>query len=84
MNDVVASGTYTGPPKYLRQRVMPLEIPMECIRRLADAVDSSFDERLQIEELYKFVEARQIPFEEGAVAAMFKEAGTGRGFVSEE
>lgn len=84
MKDVVARGTYTGPPKYLKQRQMPLEIPIECIRRLADAIDSSFDERLQIEELYKFVEKHQIPFEEGAVAAMFKEAATGRGFVSEE
>lgn len=84
MKDVLASGTYTGPPKYLKQRQMPLEIPMECIRRLADAIDSNFDERIQMEELSKFVQKHQIPFEEGAVAAMFKEAATGRGFLSEE
>lgn len=63
---------------------MPLEIPMECIRRLADSVDSSFDERLQIEELYAYVEKHQIPFENGVVQAMFREVGSGRGFISHE
>lgn len=83
MKEVVASGTYTGPPKYLKQRVAPLEIPMECIRRLADAIDSSFDERLQIEELFKYVEKHQIPFEEGVVEAMYNDATSGRGYVCE-
>ena len=58
MKEVALSGTYTGPPKYLRQRQMPLEIPMECVRRLADTMDTDLDERVEIDELKEFVAKR--------------------------
>lgn len=56
MKEVATSGTYTGPPKYLRQRDQPLEIPMDCIRNLCDAMDTSFDERVSRQELYLYIE----------------------------
>jgi hypothetical protein len=74
---------YTGPPKYLRQRDQPLEIPMECIRKLADVIDTSFDERCDMDEIEDYVRRKNIPFEEGVVAKMYEEACSGRGFVSE-
>jgi hypothetical protein len=37
---------------------MPLEIPMECVRRLADTMDTDFDERVEIDELKEFVAKR--------------------------
>ena len=57
---------------------------MECIRRLADSIDSSYNEQLEIEELYAYIKKHKIPFTDDEVRAMFKEAGSGRGFVSEE
>jgi hypothetical protein len=30
---------YTGPPKYLNQKDAPLEIPLEVVKRLFEAVD---------------------------------------------
>jgi len=39
MKDVALSGSYTGPPKYLKQRDTPMEVPMECVRRLMLALD---------------------------------------------
>ena len=39
MKEVSQAGTYTGPPKYLKQRSMPMEIPKECVIRLCDAMD---------------------------------------------
>jgi len=55
MKTVGMSGTYTGPPKYLKQRDMPIEIPMECIRRLCDAVDTSYDDRCALWEIADYV-----------------------------
>ena len=39
MDEIVKKGGYDGPPKYLAQRDVPLEIPTECIRKLSDAMD---------------------------------------------
>jgi hypothetical protein len=39
-------GMYNGPMKYLLQRDVPLEIPMECIQRLSRAMDQSMDDRI--------------------------------------
>ena len=84
MQDYVLDGTYTGAPKYLKQRDQPLEIPIDCIRRLADAVDKSFDERCSLQELLDYVKLKQLPFEEGAVERMFEDAISGRGYITEE
>ena len=56
MNDVVESGNYTGPPKYLKQRDQPLEIPMDCIRKLCDVIDLDFDERIGQVEIQTYVD----------------------------
>lgn len=74
MKDVAASGTYTGPPKYLRQRDQPMEVPMECVRRLCDAIDTSFDDRCALWEIQDYVNKKQLPFEEGIIEKMFEEA----------
>ena len=65
MQELAAQGNYNGPPKYLTQRDVPLEIPMECIIRLSDAMDDSMDDRISVEEIQEFVEKRALPFEEG-------------------
>lgn len=75
---------YTGPPKYLKQRDQPLEIPIECIRKLADQIDTSMDERCEIEEIEDFVRRREIPFEEGIIPKMFAEAASGRGYITDK
>ena len=86
MNEVALSGTYTGPPKYLKQRDQPLEIPMDCIRKLCDTMDTTYDQRVSLAELKKFVleNNQKLPFEEGIVEKMFEEAASGRGFVTPE
>ena len=58
MQDYVMAGTYTGAPKYLKQRDQPLEIPMDCIRKLSDVVDKTFDERCSLDELKDYVKLK--------------------------
>jgi len=65
MAEIVKQGNYSGPPKYLAQRDVPLEIPMECIVRLADAMDDSMDDRISVPEIAKYVRKCELPFEEG-------------------
>lgn len=74
--------TYSGPPKYLKQRDQPLEIPMDCIRKLCDAIDSSYDERCDLWELKAFIEKKELPFGEDLAKQMFLEASSGRGFIT--
>lgn len=76
MKDVILSNTYTGPPKYLKQRDQPLEIPMDCIRKLCDAIDTTFNERIELWEIQQFVEfhRKRLPFEDGIIEKMFLEA----------
>jgi hypothetical protein len=59
---------------------------MDCIRKLCDAMDSTFDERVSLAELKKFVleNSEKLPFEDGVVEKMFEEAASGRGFVTHE
>lgn len=51
MRDVEKSGTYSGPPKYLRQRDQPLDIPLDCVRKLCDVIDTTFNEKIELWEL---------------------------------
>ena len=44
MKELTKKGLYKGPPKYLKQRDVPLDIPMDCIKRLSDAMDDSLDD----------------------------------------
>lgn len=78
-------GSYTGPPKYLSQRNQPLEIPLDCVRKLCDVIDTTFNERIELWELEKYQEANKVklPFEEGIINEMFKEAASGRGYISD-
>lgn len=81
MRDIVMSGTYTGPPKYLSQRDQPLEIPMDCVRKLCDAIDLTYSERCSLLEIQHFIEKKELPFEDGIVPRMYEEATSGRGYI---
>ena len=74
MQELMAQGKYNGPPKYLMQRDVPLEIPMECIIRLSDAMDDSMDDRISVEEIQEYVDKLALPFEEGVCQKMFDDA----------
>lgn len=76
--------SYSGPPKYLKQRDQPLEIPHDCIRRLADAIDTSMDERCDLPEIIDFVKRHEIPFEDDICEKMFLEAASGRGYITDK
>ena len=55
MKELAQSGTTQCPRKYLNQRDAPLEIPMECIRKLCDAIDTDFDDRITVDELREYI-----------------------------
>lgn len=84
MKELAEQGSYYGPPKYLKQRDVPLEIPMECIIRLSDAMDDSMDDRISVEEIIEFVRKRELPFEEGIEEKMFMDCIKGRGWINEK
>ena len=84
MKELKESGNFSCPPKYLDQRDAALEIPMECIRKLCDAMDTDYDDRISEQELQDYIEKKQLPFEEGIATQIFNEALTGRGFATEK
>ena len=84
MKELKASGNFTCPPKYLDQRDAALEIPMECVRRLCDAVDTDFDDRVSEQELAAYIEKHQLPFEADVPSKLYNEALTGRGWATEK
>jgi hypothetical protein len=84
MKEVAMSGTYNGPPKYLKQRSMPMEIPMECVRRLTEAVDLDYDDRCSLDELRTYIGLKELPIEDSVICEMFEEAISGRGFITEK
>jgi hypothetical protein len=79
MDAIVKQGNYSGPPKYLAQRDVPLEIPMECIRKLSDAMDQTMDDRISVAEIQQYVKKLELPFEQGIEQLMFDDAISGRG-----
>jgi len=83
MGDLAASGNYSCPRKYLQQRDQPLEVPMDCIRKLCDHIDQDFDDKITLDELAGYVKTKELPIEESVVDAMYADAIKGRGFVSE-
>jgi hypothetical protein len=56
---------------------------MECIRKLCDAIDTSFDERISLNEITDFIRQRELPISEEDAKMMFDDARSGRGFVCE-
>ena len=64
MKELRESGNFTCPPKYLDQRDSALEIPMECVRRLCDAIDLDYDDKISVEEIRTYVTKHELPFEE--------------------
>ena len=84
MKELRESGNFTCPPKYLNQRDTALEIPMECVRRLCDAVDTNYDDRISEEELRAYIVKHELPFEDDIPTKLFNEAITGRGFSTEK
>ena len=84
MKELRESGNFTCPPKYLNQRDAALEIPMECVRRLCDAIDLDYDDKISVEELRTYIVKHELPFEDDIPQKLFDEAITGRGFVTEK
>lgn len=84
MKELRESGNYSCPPKYLNQRDTPLEIPIECVRKLCDAMDTDFDDRVSLQELKDYVALKELPFEVGVEEKMFEDAIRGRGYINEE
>ena len=46
---------FDGPPKYLNQRDAPLEIPVEVVRKLFNAMDVDLDDAINLEELKAYI-----------------------------
>jgi len=83
MKELAASGNFSCPKKYLNQRDQPLEVPMECVRKLCEEIDKDYDDRLDLEEIQNYVQQKQLPIDESTVTKMFEDAILGRGFVNE-
>lgn len=83
MEEIRQSGNFSCPLKYLDQRDTPLEIPMECIRKLCDTVDRDFDDRISLQELKDYIAKKELPFEDGVSELMFEDAIKGRGYINE-
>jgi hypothetical protein len=79
MAEMTKEGKYDGPPKYLAQRDVPLEIPMECIAKLSDAMDQTMDDRISVTEIEEYVRKLALPFEKGIEQKMFDDTIIGRG-----
>ena len=45
-------------------------------------MDTDFDEKLSLAELRTYIQTHQLPFEEGILEQMYKDACKGRGFIS--
>ena len=84
MKDLAASGNFSCPKKYMNQRDTPLEIPMDCIRKLCDQIDLDFDDRIDQSEVLDFIHRKELPIEDSVVHEMFMDAIKGRGFVNEK
>lgn len=84
MKELRESGNYSCPPKYLNQRDTPLEIPMECVRKLCDVIDTDFDDHVSLQELKDYIKLKQLPMEAGIEDKMFEDAIRGRGFINEQ
>ena len=84
MKELAMSGDSQCPRKYLNQRDAPLEIPMECIRQLCDAIDEDFDDRISLEEISDYIREKQLPFDDNIAEEMFMDAIQGRGYINEK
>ena len=59
---------------------------MDCIRKLCDAMDTTFNEKIELREMKLFVQKNRaaLPISDEVLQEMFKDAASGRGFVSKE
>ena len=57
---------------------------MECVRKLCDAIDKDFDDRVSLEELREYIQAKQLPFNDSIPDEMYMDAIRGRGYINEE
>ena len=56
---------------------------MECVRKLCDAIDKDYDDRITLEELRDYIVTKELPIEEDVIQKMFEDAIRGRGYVNE-
>lgn len=84
MKEIAQSGEFECPKKYLNQRDAPLEIPIECVRNLCDAMDKDMDDRVSLEEIRDYINLKQLPFDDDVPEQMFEDAIRGRGFINEQ
>lgn len=56
---------------------------MDCIRKLCDAMDTTYNERVELWEIQQYVDRnrQRLPFEDGIIEKMFADATAGRGYV---
>ena len=57
---------------------------MECVRKLCDAIDTDYDDKISEEELRVYIAKNDLPFEADIPSRLFNEAIQGRGFVNEK
>ena len=55
---------------------------MECVRKLCDAIDRDYDDRISCEEIRLYIEEKELPFEDDIAERMFEEAAQGRGYIN--
>ena len=70
--------SYTGPPKYLRQRDAPLEIPPEVVRRLFQLMDLDLDDKVSLTELINYIQQQGLAISTEKAQEMFEEAASKR------
>ena len=69
---------FEGPPKYLNQRDAPLEIPVEVVRKLFNAMDQDLDDAISLDELLGYVEKCKLPIDSEIVKAMYDDCYAAR------
>lgn len=57
---------------------------MECIRKMCDAIDTDYDDRIGEEELRAYILKHELPFEDDIPSKLYNEALTGRGYATEK
>ena len=57
---------------------------MECIRKLCDAIDTTYDDRIDLWEIHSYVKKKDLPISEKEIDALFEDAIQGRGVITEK
>ena len=83
MHELAESGNFSCPKKYLNQRDQPLDVPMECVRNLCDAIDKDYDDRISTQDILDYIKLKELPISDDVVIEMVTDAVKGRGVINE-